>query len=164
MNFKHVALALVAASLWLACPSLQAQGLDEVVFSVTLSGALGVGVEASWALTEHDHICGGLSVLFHMEEGSSFVQLWPRVVYLRELTPREPFSLYGGAGLGAFFALVDFPPPLTRPIMELPWGFRYSISDQLTVHAQVRTAALFFRETPELAFLGLTAGAGYALP
>lgn len=164
MSSKSAVLVLVVLSLWLACLSVQAQGLDEVIFSVTLSGALGVGVEASWALTEYDHVCGGFSVLFHMEEGSSFVQLWPRIFYLRELTPQEPFSLYGGAGLGVFFALVDFPPPLTRPIMELPLGFRYSISDQLTAHAQARLAVHFFREFPQLAFLGLTAGAGYALP
>lgn len=163
MKLIHTMLVLLAASALWAWPPAFAQGLDEVIVSVTISGALGVGIEASWTLTDHDHVRGGLSVLFHMEEGSSFVQLWPRLLYLRELTPQEPFSLCAGAGLGAFLALVDFPPPMTRPVLELPFGFRYVLSERFNLQAEVRTVVSFFRKFPEFLFLGLTGGVGYGL-
>jgi len=163
---KRVSLAamLVLTPLLLLPQPARGEGLEEVIFVVTLSGALAAGIEVSWGLDSHSQVRVGLSFLV----GEGLVGGWGRVVYLHNVNPGDRLSFYGGGGLsGLLVFLEEGPSPMA--FLEAPLGLRYPLDERLSLLGEFRLGfpwlnPLFGKEIPYPFFpIGLTAGVGYSL-
>ena len=163
-KIASAAVLIGAAVLCVASPAGGA-GVEEVIFTVTLSGALAAGVEVSWGLDEHLHLRAGLALMWEEE----FVPgAWGRAVLLYNINPHERLSFYAGGGLSGFVIFTE-EGPAPMALLEAPLGIKYALNDRFSLLGELRLGLpwlnpFFGKEIPTLIMpLGLTAGLGYGL-
>ncbi|MCR4403957.1 MAG: hypothetical protein NUW06_01445 [Candidatus Acetothermia bacterium] len=156
---------LIGLILVVLAPPAGGAGLEEAIFTVTLSGALAAGVELSWELTDQAHLRAGLALMW--EEG--FVPgAWGRAALFYTVNPGARLSFCAGGGLTGFVVFTEERPSVMA-LLEVPLGARYSLNERFGLLGELRLGLpwlnpLFGKEIPALITpLGLTAGIAYKL-
>lgn len=163
---KTVSIAVLAGLALSAVASpARGAGVQGVIFTVTLSGALAAGVELSWQLNDYLLLRAGISLMWEEE----FVPgAWARAVLLYSINPHARLSFYAGGGLSGFLVLAEEGPAIMA-LLEAPLGITYALTDRFSLLGELRLGLpwlhpLFGMEIPApVSPLGLTFGAGYEL-
>ncbi len=130
---------VVAVSFFVFHPaqSVSAASLNEFVLTANVGDVPMLGVEVSIGMDEHSRLRAGLPIGIRQGATGLAPAMWGRALYLYNVNPRDPFSLYGGVGLTA--SLGGAPQPgMPNPFVEFPVGFQWRTGGAVYVLGELR--------------------------